>query len=465
MKDYLPPEEKELPKALPLKEAIGVGVVIMGLSIGTGELIMWPHLVTKYGLNILWAALVGIIFQYFINQEVGRLSLYTGESFFTTSSRIIKILPIFWLFSAILLYIWPGWASALGTTLKELTQFKDYLFWAKFSLILILILTFIGKKAYQLLENTLKIIVPLFFILLLISSFLNLTLKDVSKALKGLINFGYLPSNINLSTFLGAVVFAGAGGLLNLCVSLWYKDKGLAMNNYAGQIINPITGKNQKISSNGFRFKINENNLKEWKKWFKIVKIDQGFIFFFLGFITLFLLSLNAYAILTPKNLIPEGLQVAVVQAHIFGEKWGDFGFNLFLIMSFLMLFSVMWTVIDAFVRIISDIIYVNSHHGPFENLLKPFKNINLNYLYYSLIVLIVLINFLLLEFQQPLVLLTISSVLGGFTMAFYTPLILYINNFKLPKEIRPDWLTNLFLFFAFIFYASFSIILIKNYF
>ncbi|MGC9031716.1 MAG: Nramp family divalent metal transporter [Minisyncoccia bacterium] len=464
MKDYLPLEEKELPKAIPLKKAIGVGIVITGLSIGTGELIMWPHLVTKYGLNILWAALLGIIFQYFINQEVGRLSLYTGESFFTTSSRFLKILPIFWFLSAIFLYIWPGWSTALGTTLTELFQIKNHIFWAKISLILIILLTFIGKKAYQLLENVLKIIVPLFFILLLINSFLNLTLQDIKNALKGLISLGYIPANINLEVFLGAIVFAGAGGLLNLCVSLWYKDKGLAMNHYAGQIVNPITGKNQKISINGFKFKINSENLKEWKKWMKIVKFDQGFIFLFLGFITLFLLSLNAYAILTPKNLVPEGLQIAVIQAHIFGEKWGKIGFDLFLIMAFLMLFSVMWTVIDAFVRIISDIIYVNSNQGPFEKLLAPLKKIKLNHLYYFLIVFIVLTNLFLINLKQPLSFLTISSVLGGFTMTIYTPLILYINNFKLPKEIRPNWFTNLFLFLAFIFYLYFSILLIKNY-
>src|SRR3989344_4351456 len=74
-------EIKELPKPPPWTKAIGVGVVIMGLAIGTGELIMWPHLVTKHGLGIIWAALLGITFQYFINQEVARHSLATAKVF------------------------------------------------------------------------------------------------------------------------------------------------------------------------------------------------------------------------------------------------------------------------------------------------------------------------------------------------------------------------------------------------
>ena len=57
----------------------------MGLAIGTGELIMWPHLITKHGFSLLWLALLGIIFQFFINQEVARHSLATGEGFFQSS--------------------------------------------------------------------------------------------------------------------------------------------------------------------------------------------------------------------------------------------------------------------------------------------------------------------------------------------------------------------------------------------
>ena len=199
-----------------------------------------------------------------------------------------------------------------------------------------------------------------------------------------------------------------------------------------------------------------EENVRRWKKWMRFVRIDQGLIFWFISVITILLLSLNAYLILTPMGLIPEGLDVAVVQAHIFGEVWGSFGFNLFLMMAFLMLFSVMWTIIDAFTRIVSDVIYVNSQIGPFSQYLKRFKNISLSHLYYGLIVLIIVINALLLSFKQPLVLLTISAVLGGFVMVIYIPILMFLNNFKLPKQLRPGMLTNIALSLGFLFYASF---------
>jgi len=454
-------EMRELPEPPHWTKALGVGIVVMGLAIGTGELIMWPHLVTKHGLNILWAALLGITLQYFINQEVARHALATGESFFTSSSRIFKWFAPFWLLSAVLLYVWPGWASAIGTTLKELFGFGNYLWWAVASLALVLILTFIGKSAYQILERSLKVIVPIFFLLLVISSFLSLTWTDLKMAFLGMLNFGYLPEDVNLSVLMGAIVFAGAGGLLNLCISLWYRDKQVGMGRHVGRIINPINGKTEAVSYQGYHFLVNTEHLRRWKKWMHFIRVDQGLIFWLLGVITLVLLSVNAYAVLVPQGLVPEGLNIAVIQAHIFGENWGAIGFNLFLIMAFLMLFSVMWTIIDAFTRIASDILYVNSHIGPFQKRLAWLKNIPLNHLYYSLVLGIVLISALLLPLEQPLFLLTISAVLGGFTMAIYSPILIYLNNFKLPKELRPGWITNIFMVIASLFYAVFTGIVI----
>lgn len=463
-KGYPKLEMQILHKAPHWTKALGVGVVVMGLAIGTGELILWPHLITKYGPQLLWAALMGITFQYFINQEVARHALATGESFFTSSSRVFKWFAPFWLFSAILLYIWPGWASAIGTILKELFGFGNHLAWAAGSLFLVLIFTFTGKVAYALLEKSLKIIIPIFIALLLVNSFLTLSWPHLKEAFFGMVNFGYLPHGIDISVLIGAIVFAGAGGLLNLCISLWYRDKQAGMGRHVGRIINPVTGKTESVSFKGYVFHPSAKSMAHWREWMRFIKIDQGIIFWLLGLATLVLLSLNAYAVLSPKGILPEGLSVAVAQAHIFGEHWGIWGFNSFLIMSFLMLFSVMWTIIDAFSRIVSDILYVNSHTGPFKKYLRAVENISISHLYYGLVVVIVFVSALLLPLQQPLTLLTISAVLGGLVMAVYTPILIYLNNFRLPKPLRPNIFTNLMMVLAGLFYLFASGAIIVHY-
>ena len=450
-------EVRDLPKPPHWRAALGVGVVMMGLAIGTGELILWPHLVTKFGLGLLWVAFLGITFQYFINQEVARHALATGESFFTSSARLFKWFAPLWFFSAIILYIWPGWAAAMGTTLSGLFGGGHYLIWAWSSLGLVLVLTFSGRVAYLVLEKSLKIIVPVFFLLLLVISFFTLKFYHLKEAFYGLINFGWLPQGIDFGVLLGAVVFAGAGGMLNLCLSLWYRDKQAGMGQYIGRIINPITGEPEAVSATGYTFKSSPDNLKKWKQWMHFIRIDQGVIFWFLGLITLLLLSLNAYAVLAPRGLVPEGLEVAVVQAHIFGDQWGSFGYKLFLAMAFLMLFSVMWTVIDAFTRIITDLLYVHCRVGPFQKYLSRFKKFSINHLYYGLIVGLVIIEAILLPLKQPLSFLVISAVLGGLTMAIYTPFLIYLNNRHLPKEIRPGWFTNIMMLSASLFYIFFA--------
>ena len=459
MVDHYPPlEHRKLPKPPHWSKAIGVGIVVMGLGIGTGELILWPHLITKHGLSLLWLALLGIAFQYFINKEVARHQVATGESFFTTSARAISWSVFFWLFSAIILYIWPGWASAIGTTLRELFGFGTHLAWSSAALILVLLLTYSGRVAYTILEWALKITVPSFFTLLLIISFFNLTTTHLLEALRGVFSFGIIPADVDVKVLLGAIVFAGAGGMLNLTVSLWYRDKQVGMGKYFGRIVNPVTGKEEAIVATGFKFDTEDHeNMVHWRSWMRYVNVDQGVIFFALGFTTLFLLAVNAHAVLTPKGLIPEGLDVAVVQATIFGDIWGPPGFKLFLVMAFLMLFSVMWTVIDALSRMVTDMLYTNARAGKYQHVFSVFKQMSAGTLYYGTITMVVALGLLLIHLEQPLTLLVISGALSGVSMTLYVPFLIYLNNVKLPKPLRPSLFTNIVMAGISVFFAYFS--------
>lgn len=364
----------------------------------------------------------------------------------------------FWLFSAIILYIWPGWASAIGTTLNALFGFGTHLMWSWITLALVLVLTFSGKVAYTMLERSLKITVPTFFVLILIISYFNLSWGDVMNGVRGALSFGVIPPGVDINVLLGAIVFAGAGGMLNLAVSLWYRDKQIGMGKYIGRIVNPITGRNEAVAATGYTFDEEDpENMKHWRGWMRYVNIDQGVIFLGIGFLTLFLLAVNAHVVLTPQGLVPEGLDVAVVQAHIFGEVWGSFGYYLFLGMAFLMLFSVMWTVIDALTRIVSDITYTNARVGRYQKIFSPFARFSIGQIYYGVITAVVLAGAFLIVLEQPLTFLVISGVLSGLTMAIYTPFLIYLNNTRLPKPLRPSLFTSVVMAGISIFFAYFS--------
>ncbi len=454
-----------LPAAPRFSKAIGVGVIATGLAMGTGELVIWPHLVAKNGLSILWLALIGILSQVFINMEMGRHAIATGESFFTSSTRVFRLIPIFWILAAILLYIWPGWASAVGTILASLFNYGSHILWGRVCLILLLVIIFSGRFAYDILEKVLKIIVPSFFVLLLVISFQNIDIGILKQSIAGIFNFGTIPSGININVLLGAIIFAGAGGILNLCVSLWYRDKDFGMGSHSSKITNPITGKNEAISPTGYRFNLSDdNNLYKWRRWLKFMRLDQILIFGLLGFVSLFLLSLNAFSVLSLSGHIPEGLSVATSQAEIFSSKWGIFGEKAYLIMAFLMLFSVMWTIIDALARVISDVIHVNSSAGPNRKFFKLFSRLSIHQLYYGILSLIIFIGLILLPLNQPLSWLVLSGVFGALVMFVYMPIIIYVNNRLLEKELRPSIFTNIVLVLITVFYGILSYYIIKDF-
>lgn len=450
-------EERDLPEPPHWRRAVGVGIVVVGMAMGTGELILWPHLVARYGLDILWLALIGITIQYFINQEVARHTLATGESFFTASARSLKYSPLLWLGAAILLYIWPAWAAALGTIIARLVGIGSYTLWAWVSLGFVLALTYAGATAYRMLERALTITVPVFFFLLVLISFHNISPGLLADALRGIVNFGYVPFNVDWNVLLGAIVFAGAGGMLNLCVSLWYRDKQLGMSHYAGHITNPMSGKPEAVSVTGFKFVETQEHMRRWRGWMRYVRVDQGVIFWFVGLVSVFLLSVNAYAVLSPLGVVPSGLELVSAQARIFSESFGRAGEVLYLLMAYLMLFSVMWTVLDALTRIVSDIIHTNSRVGALMPLFKPLERLSIHTLYYGLMLLFVGMSALLVPLQQPLNFLIISSVLGGLTMAVYIPLVMYLNNTTLPRALRPGLTTNAVLIASTAFYWFFA--------
>src|SRR3712207_243505 len=99
---------------------IGPGIIAAGVGLASGEFILYPYIASQVGLVFVWAALVGLITQYFLNMEIERYTLATGETALTGFSRYWR----HWgLVFAILTYfanLWPGWATSSATLVTYL---------------------------------------------------------------------------------------------------------------------------------------------------------------------------------------------------------------------------------------------------------------------------------------------------------------------------------------------------------
>ena len=116
-----PLQQAELPeREKPILKMMGPGLVMAGLAIGSGELIMWPWITSVVGAQLLWAAAIGIFLQLWVNIEIGRWAIVTGESPFTGMARVIKLIVYLFVFLIIVGAFLPGWARETGVALRDL---------------------------------------------------------------------------------------------------------------------------------------------------------------------------------------------------------------------------------------------------------------------------------------------------------------------------------------------------------
>lgn len=454
-------EIKKLPEALPFRKILGPSFILLGMGLGSGEIILWPYLSSHYGLGIIWGALLGLTFQFFMNMEIGRYALARGESIFVGFARKARRLPIWFLLSTFVPWIWPGIAAASAKLIGSLFGVEKTHFIAIGLLILMGLILSLGSVLYKTVESLQKILiavgVPSIFAL---SIFLAKQPHWTALA-KGFVGFGdgywLLPVGIPLASFLAALAYAGAGGNLNLAQSFYARDKGYGMGKYAGRITSLITGrgKPEEASLTGSRFECNTESIINFKKWWRNINLEHFIVFWLTGSITIVLLALLSFATTYGRGDLASDISFVLAEAAEIGRRLFPFAGTFFLLVTGLTLFGTQLTVFDATSRILTENIA----------LLKPEKisGVKLQKTYYGVLWLQIFsgIVIFLLGFTQPLQLIILAAVLNAFTMFIHTGLTLWLNISSLERALRPNLSRVGAMTLAFLFYGGFSLYVI----
>lgn len=453
---------KDLP-AIPLGKMVMLGpsIIVLGIALGGGELIMWPRLTAQYGAGLMWLAILGVSLQWFINVELGRYTIATGESFFTGCSRAWKGFGWFWFASAILIYMWPGWAATGATALDVLLggTGANWRWWAEFTLVLTAVILLGGPVVYNSVEKVTMFFMGATAVILVITISLVVTPAGVKTMAKGILfNAGgdwWLPPGINLFALFGAVIYAGAGSLGNLAYTYAVQQKQWGMASHIGRVTSPLTGKLEPVPVAGNVFETTEKNMALWNRWYKIMRNDVTIYFWAANVVGIVLLAHGALEVLHPAGLVPKGAQIAVTQANMLATKAGEFGRVIFLAMSFFIMYSSQLVALDLGSRMISEILYTHTNlHEKYS--LRGIYTI-------ALLALLVFAGCAIWIPTQPFILFLMGAVLGGFTMAIYSPMLLFMNTKFLPKEIQPSTFIKVGLAIASAIYIIFSIVVILN--
>lgn len=460
MAEKLPPlKTADLPaKPSGFWKLAGPGAVLVGLSIGGGEIIIWPRIAAQYGSSMVWAAVVGVFLQLWINFEVGRWTIVTGESVYTGFCRIWRGFAAVFILFNVFAWIAPGWGRASGLALKALlvgpTGFGSDTFWTLVTFIAVAFLLFGSKLAYKSVERTVEVLVVLVTVGLLIVAF-KVGTWDILKDLGvGMVSFGRVEEGMSIKALFIALVFAGAGGTANLFFSYYLRDKGMGMGARIPVMENPLRGRMERSTSFGYVFEESDANTGRFRQWFSHVRKDQVLFFWGLNTLTMMLFIFGALAVLHPLGQVPGQGTLIWDMSQILGTVWGGPGRVIFLLVGVATLFSTQIALIDGVARSISDIVFTNFPKaqkrglGWWYLLIAGFwivAGVGITWIMEALGV-------------SELGFLFNAAYIGGFAMAVYTPLLLYMNYKHLPQSARPGPVHSFFMIVASFVYGGFAI-------
>jgi hypothetical protein len=444
-----PPGRRALPEPLPLGRMIGPSVILAGLSIGSGELVLWPRLTAEWGFSLFWACWVGVSVQYFLNMEIERYTLATGESAVVGFVRLSRVFgPVFFV-CATVPWIWPGWATGAATLLHwELGV--PVTATAIGGLVLCGAVLSVGPVVYRTVELLQFALVGIIFVLLVALCVSTVRWETLLELGRGALRIGSIPDGIHLPLLLGALAFAGAGGSVNLAQSNYVKDKGYGMGRWIGRITSPFTGREEAESEVGMVFEADAANLERWRLWWRRSNLEHFLSFYLLCLVSLALFCLLAATLLEPGAALGQDLDFLRSQAQAVEARFGPAGGLGFIALGVAVLFSTELALLDAVSRVSADLLKV----GPFRG-----RAVSLSWLYFA--VLWGLIAFgalvLLAGFDQPFLLLVVSASLNGFVMFLYSGLLLWLNTRSFRGPLRPHPLRMGALVFSFLFFGYFS--------
>src|SRR5215211_7356839 len=302
--DNLPPMEyRDMPEPLPLRKVLGPSVILAGVGVGSGEYILWPYISANAGIGFLYLAVVGVTIQYFLNMEIERYTLATGETAIAGFARSWKPWGILFCVFAVVPNIWPGWGTAGATTFT-------YLVGGNANTIAIGVLLAIGIAlttspiVYKSLERAefFKVGLTIVFLAIAVTAAIGADAwKDLGDNAS---NLGTLPTgDVAVATLLAGLVFAGAGGANNLVQSNWIREKGFGMGQYIPKIESPITGEPEPEPTTGFMVKQDEANIRRFNKWFSTASKEQLVSFWAICICSIIVFSVLAYATVYKQNI------------------------------------------------------------------------------------------------------------------------------------------------------------------
>ena len=169
----------------------------------------------------------------------------------------------------------------------------------------------------------------------------------ITQAPSGVANLPHSVGVLGAASLLGAIAFAGAGGANNLVQSNYVRDKGLGMGRHIPNIVSPLTGEEEARPSLGYKFPINEENMRRWRGWWKVANMEQLITFYAIGLLALISLSVLANSTLGMRPGAPTDLEFLQTEGKMLGNVIAPWFMTCFFAAASIKLFSTNLGILD----------------------------------------------------------------------------------------------------------------------
>jgi hypothetical protein len=446
---------------------MGPSIIALGGTLGSGEWLIGPSMFVKYGLALLWITTISTMLQTFLNIEMARYTLYTGEPI-TVGFMRLKPGTKFWAPLMSILGILerglPGWALASATCLAALQLGKipeagDKSTVLVFGIIVFLSCVFftsIGGK----IERTLEIAnwAMMFFVFIGLGALAIVFVPGHvwADGAKGFVSFGYIPKGVDIFMLSALAGYSAYGGFGNNAITNWYRDKGFGMGAKVGYIPSAIGGTTVHVSPVGKVAPPTEENLKSWKQWFKILSYDQWGIFFIGGMLGMFLPGILAAGLIPAGSNLPQW-GIAAYQGEVFSKLLGPVGWFFALGLGFWILYSTALSNVDLVCRQITDMSWSGSTK------VRRWAKEDIRKVYYLLLAIFTVWGLIYMNITLPIKLIALSGNIANFTLMLSAITTIYLNRKFLPKQFRAPLWREVMLVFNALFFGTFFLLFCAN--
>lgn len=437
--------EADLPEPLPFSfrntiRTIGPGAILLAGAIGGGEWIVGPKMAVDYGTSILWIATLGIMLQTIFNLEAIRYTLYTGEPILTGIMRLSpgpKVWAPFYILIGVAQLATPALAAACAVVLfgafaghMPEPSDKDTLnLMARVIIVLAAILLLSGKSIERMLEKLSWMMILFIFTFLIYLNVFTVPATTTATTMEGFLVPRWLPDNISLVMLGLFAATAGSGGLGNLAVTNWVRDKGFGMGAHVGGIGGALSSEHSTLQPVGVVFPVNETNLARWKIWWRYALLDQQALWGVGCFLGMFL-NVNLAIAMIPAGTELTGYNVGAFQAkHLAEQVWQGL-WLLTLLNGFWILFSTHLGNTDVLVRTVADVLWASC---------PPVRRHRASRLYAVLLLILTGWALISVSFGTVLDLFAVLGVVATPIMAIAAVQILIVNLRFLPRELQPS--------------------------